>query len=47
MGGSFVAWVLFFFFLNLLIEDLAKGKVFLKGFHTKKRQENFGGYHHN
>jgi len=36
-----------FFKKNLLIEDLAQGKVFLKGFHTKKRQENFGGYHHN
>jgi hypothetical protein len=36
-----------FFFFNLLFEDLAEGQVFLKIFYTRKRQEIFGGYHHN
>jgi len=41
MGGFFVAWILFFFLKNLLIEDLAEGKVFFLKIQTRKRQEIF------
>jgi hypothetical protein len=48
MGGFLCCLgLVFFIYINLLIEDLAEGKLFLKRFSTRKRQENFGGYHHN